>query len=101
MKTCKEGKDKWNKEESEEFAQFMIDEIKNKAKAMSGKKNDGTIFTRDASHCTYPLPPIASGLRRVQRELTAVSTIRSNTAQASIEDASERRIQSYDLWLVL
>ena len=32
------GKEKWNKEESEEFAQFMIDEIKNKARAMSGKK---------------------------------------------------------------
>ena len=26
--TCKEGKEKWNKEESEEFVQFMIDEIK-------------------------------------------------------------------------
>jgi DNA mismatch repair ATPase MutS len=35
--TCN-GKEKWNKEESEEFAQFMIDEIQNKAKAMSGKK---------------------------------------------------------------
>ena len=35
--TCK-GKEKWNKQESEEFAQFMMEEIENKAKAMSGKK---------------------------------------------------------------
>jgi hypothetical protein len=48
--TCKEGKEKWNKQESEEFAQFMIDEIKNKAKEMSGKKtavqfSQGTLRT--------------------------------------------------------
>jgi hypothetical protein len=35
--TCEEGKEKWNKKESEEFAQFMIEEIKNKAKEMNGK----------------------------------------------------------------
>jgi uncharacterized protein YaaW (UPF0174 family) len=48
--TCKEGKEKRNKEESDELAQFMIDEINNKAKAMSGKKttvrfSQGTLRT--------------------------------------------------------
>jgi hypothetical protein len=44
------GNGKWNKEESEEFAQFMLDEIQNKARAMSGKKttvrfSQGTLRT--------------------------------------------------------
>jgi FtsZ-binding cell division protein ZapB len=38
--TCKEGKEKWNREESEEFAQFMIEEMRNKAKAMNDKKTN-------------------------------------------------------------
>ena len=65
------------------------------------QEDDGTVFASDAWDCTYPVPPISSGIRGVQRELTSMLAIRSNTAQASIEDASERRIQSYDLWLVL
>jgi hypothetical protein len=47
--TC-EGKEKWNREESEEFAKFMLDEIQNKAKAMSGKKT--TVRFSQGTLCT-------------------------------------------------
>jgi hypothetical protein len=103
--TCKEGKEKWNREESEEFAQFMLDEIQNKqGKGNERQKNDGMIFARDATNGTYLVSAITAGsIRRVQQgELTSMfAIIRSNTAHASIKDASERRIQSNNLWLFL
>ena len=64
--TCdfKNSKEKWNEQESEEFAQFMIDEIQNKARAMCGKKttvrfSQGTLRTSLTPRTNnLPRPPL-------------------------------------------
>jgi hypothetical protein len=96
----KHSKIPWKSDEANQFTEFILSEMKNKAQVMSGRDTTVQFSLGILRTITYLVSTLPGGLQRIKRDLSTVSAIRSYSQKAAGKNEVVRWVQSNHLWLV-